>query len=786
MQPRVLRTLEYNKVIEQLKQHASSSLGIEKIENLTPSTDLSEIKKSQDITDEGVTVLRLKGDIPFGGIRDIRGSLKRSKIGGMLHENELLEIADTIRGSRQLKLFIEKMVDVGTKLPILSAITEQIEPETGLERAITDSIDDHGIVRDSASEALRRVRSQLRTLDQRLKERLESIVRSSQYQKMLSEGIITIRNERYVVPVKQEYRGAFQGIVHDQSSSGQTLFIEPQAVVNINNDLNEARAKERHEVEKILRALTEQTAVVSDPLLFHLSLLAELDFTFAKARYSNILRATKPRLNNNGNIVMKKARHPLIPKEQVVPIDITLGDGYQSMIITGPNTGGKTVTLKTMGLLTLMAQSGLQIPAQEEAEVNIFSSIFADIGDEQSIEQNLSTFSSHMTNIVSILSKLDRQSLVLFDELGAGTDPQEGAALAIAILDEVYSRGASVIATTHYSELKTYAYDREGVINASVEFNVETLRPTYRLLIGVPGRSNAFEISKRLGLPNNIIDHAREHISHETNKIDAMIASLESSKKQAEVAESETERLRKEAEGIHQELSKQLERFEIEKLKAMKEAEEKAKEAVAKAKKEAEEIVNDLRKIQKRHQADVKDHELIDAKKRLEEVMTPLSTSANKKVTSVQSQKVTFDVGQEVKAVKFGQKGHIVEQLNNDEYLVQIGILKVNVKTSDLKVVKSEEQVKPVVNVRTASTGHVKTELDLRGERYEDAMRKVESYLDSALMAGYHQVSIIHGKGTGALRKGVQNLLKSHSHVKNTRFGEAGEGGNGVTVVELK
>lgn len=785
MQQRVLKTLEFDKVKAQLQNFASSSLGSQLISKLEPSINIDEIVYLQEGTDQGATVIRLKGNVPFGGIRDIRSSLKRSKIGGMLHENELLEIADTIRGSRLMKNFIEKMIEDGTSLHVLENLTNQIEPETDLEKNIMYCIDEHGHVMDSASDSLKKIRSQMRTLDQRLKERLESIVRSPQYQKMLSEGIVTIRNERYVVPVKHEYRGSFQGIVHDQSASGATLFIEPQSVVNINNELNELRSKERHEIEKILTRLTVETAEVADSLLHQVAVLAELDFIFAKARYAQSLKAVKPRLNEKGKIYIKKARHPLIPGEQVVPIDITLGDDYRSMIITGPNTGGKTVTLKTLGLLTLMAQSGLQIPASEDADINVFMSIFADIGDEQSIEQNLSTFSSHMTNIVGILSELDDRSLVLFDELGAGTDPQEGAALAIAILDEVISRGACAIATTHYSELKTYAYDREGVINASVEFNVETLRPTYKLLIGVPGRSNAFEISKRLGLSDRIIQEAREQISHETNKVDAMIASLESSKRQAELEQEQAEQLRKEAETLHTELTKKLDAFEADKEKMLQRAEEKAKESVDKAKREAEEIIGELRKLQANSQQHVKDHELIEARKRLEDVMNPLSSSTKKRSLREPDKKQTFDVGQEVKAISFGQKGHIVERLSEQEYLVQIGIMKVNVSVQDLKPVKAEKEVKPVVNVRT-NTSHVKTELDLRGERYEDAMLKVENYIDAALLSGYHQVSIIHGKGTGALRKGVQQLLKSHSRVKTIRFGEAGEGGSGVTIAELK
>ncbi|MFC7393705.1 endonuclease MutS2 [Scopulibacillus cellulosilyticus] len=786
MLKRVLNILEYHKVIDQLSKHAASSLGLQLIETLAPNNNLGKVQEWQRETDEAANVLRLKGHFPFGGITDIRASLKRSKIGGMLSPKELIDIAGTIRGTRIAKNFILDIVEEGTKLPLLSDIVMLIEPEGELERSIQSCIDDSGYVMDSASETLRGIRGQIRTLDSRIKEKLESITRSSGNQKKLSESIVTIRNGRYVVPVKQEYRGAFGGIVHDQSASGATLFIEPQSVVDMSNKLNEARAREKHEIEKILNKLSEQTADVADSLLDHVDRLARLDFIFAKAKYAKQIKATRPKLNDKGNIHMKKARHPLIPAEDVVPIDVILGDGYHAMIITGPNTGGKTVTLKTTGLLTLMAQSGLHVPCEEGSAINVYKEIFADIGDEQSIEQSLSTFSSHMTNIIDILSKVDHESLVLFDELGAGTDPQEGAALSIAILDDVFAKGASVVATTHYSELKAYAYEREGVINASVEFDVQSLRPTYKLLIGVPGRSNAFEISRKLGLPEQIIEQAKGQIASETNQIDQMIASLEQNRKQAELASEEANKMKAEIEEQRNQLNRELEKIDREKQRLIRDAEEKAKDKIQKIKTEAENIITELREYQA-NPAKIKEHKLIDAKGRLEHALDALSDHETKvKADSHEKQgKVSFSPGQKVKVISFGQKGHVVEKLNDKEYLVQIGIMKMNLPASDLKAVKEEKETKPVVNVRT-SKSTAKTELDLRGERYEDAMHKVDQYLDQALLSGYHQVSIIHGKGTGALRKGVQNKLKSHSRVKSIRFGGAGEGGSGVTIVELK
>ncbi len=787
MQERVLRVLEYTKIIEQLKKHASSSLGKQKVEQLQPSVNFSEISHWQDSTDEGAKVLRLKGQAPLGGIRDIRASLKRSQIGGLLNTDELLDIATTIYGGRRFKRFTEGMVEDGIELPILDSLVAQIEPLIELEQEIKACIDDNGHVMDSASPALRTIRSQLRTFEARVREKLESMVRSSSYQKMLSDAIITIRNDRFVLPVKQEYRGSFGGMVHDQSSSGATLFIEPQAVVAINNQLKDAKAKEAREIEKILKELSLLVGESAEALAHNVKILAEIDFIFAKAQYSRELKATKPIMNDREYISLRKARHPLIDQDAVVPIDVELGGAFQSLIITGPNTGGKTVTLKTIGLLSLMAQSGLQVPAEEESEMTVFEAIHADIGDEQSIEQSLSTFSSHMVNIVDILKTVNFKSLVLFDELGAGTDPQEGAALAISILDYVFERGAKVIATTHYSELKAYAYNRDGVINASVEFNVETLRPTYKLLIGVPGRSNAFEISRRLGLEPSIIDEAKSQISDEDNKIDNMIRSLEDNQKRAEEERENAIKIRQEAEQLKAELEAELQHLERDRDRLLEEAERKAEEAVANARRTAEEVIKELKEYQK-EAGNVKEHRLIDARKKLEEA-TPALRSKKKKAAASKPKSASFKPGDEVKVLSFGQKGHIINKVSNNEYQVQIGILKMNVSLSDLELIKQTKEKKPeprsFVKVQ-GSDDSVRPELDLRGKRYEDAMLEVDKYLDEAMLAGYPQVSIIHGKGTGALRSGVQQLLKSHPNVKSTRMGAANEGGSGITVALLK
>ncbi|WP_282141451.1 endonuclease MutS2 [Cytobacillus oceanisediminis] len=785
MQERVLKILEFNKVKEQLLEHVSSSLGRKKAINIRPSTDYEEVIRRQEETDEAVTVLRIKGNVPLGGIFDIRPHVKRAVIGGMLSPQELNQISSTIHASRQMKRFIEEFAEEESSLPILLGYTDKIIVLADLETSIRNAVDDNGEVLDSASETLRSLRNQLRTKESRVRERLESMIRSTSAQKMLSDAIITIRNDRFVIPVKQEYRGHYGGIIHDQSSSGQTLFIEPASIVQLNNELQGIRVKEQQEIERILIALSVQAAENSSELETIVEVLGEIDFMFAKARYSKRIKASKPKINNEGKISLFKARHPLIPIDEVVANDIKLGAEYSTIVITGPNTGGKTVTLKTVGLCTLMAQAGLQIPALDGSETAVFGNVYADIGDEQSIEQSLSTFSSHMVNIVDILDQVDFNSLVLFDELGAGTDPQEGAALAISILDEVYKRGARVIATTHYPELKAYGYNREGVINASVEFDIETLSPTYKLLIGVPGRSNAFEISKRLGLKDQVIETARSYIGADTNQVENMIASLEESRRQAEADMEEANDFLKSAEKLHKDLQKQMAEFYEEKDAMHEKAAERAEDIVEKAKAEAEEIIRDLRKMRMEKHAEVKEHELIEAKKRLSEAAPQMSSAKNK--LKPKNNKHVFEAGDEVKVLSFGQKGHLLEKVSDNEWQVQIGILKMKVAERDLEYVKSPKPVetKPVATVK-GKDFHVSLELDLRGERYENALLRVEKYIDDALLAGYPRVSIIHGKGTGALRQGVQEYLKNHRSVKKIRFGEAGEGGTGVTVVEFK
>lgn len=784
MNSKVLKTLEFDKIKELLKQFAASALGHARVSSLMPSVEYEEITALHEETDEAMTILRLKGHAPLGGIFDIRPHVKRAQIGGMLSPAEFVQVASTIRASRKLTLFVEELLEEEVEIPLLQEKMGTVIPLPQLEQEIRKVVDDNGEILDSASETLRTIRAQLRANEGRIREKLERMIRSSNAQKMLSDAIITIRNDRYVIPVKQEYRGQYGGIIHDQSSSGQTLFIEPEAIVQLNNQLREYRLKEQTEIEKILQELSEKVQEFGEELLLIVNVLSDVDFMFTKAKFGRSIKGSKPTINNQRRVKLNKARHPLLPIDEAVANDIELGNEFSSIVITGPNTGGKTVTLKTLGLTNLMAQAGLPIPALDGSEVGVFRTIYADIGDEQSIEQSLSTFSSHMVNIVDILKKVDHESLVLFDELGAGTDPQEGAALAISILDEVHGTGARVVATTHYPELKAYGYNREGVVNASVEFNVETLSPTYKLLLGVPGRSNAFDISRRLGLSDGVIQRAKSHIGTDSKEVENMIASLEDSRRQGERELEEAHELLRQAEKMHKDMQKQMMEYYEKKDTLYEKAQQKASEVVEKAKAEAEQVIKDLRKMQQEKSAQIKEHELIQAKKQLEDAAPKLKTGQKKIATGAKQE---LKPGDEVKVLSFDQKGHLVEKVSAKEWQVQMGIMKMKVKESDLEFIQSQQKVetKPLATVK-GKDFHVSLELDLRGERFENALSRVEKYIDDALLAGYPRVSIIHGKGTGALRQGVQEYLKNHRSVKNLRFGDAGEGGTGVTVVQFK
>ncbi|SEN78187.1 endonuclease MutS2 [Paenibacillus sp. OV219] len=786
MDNKILHTLDYAKIVNKLEQHAATSLGKAAVQALQPNSDLEMVKHSLAITDESYKADRLKGSAPFGGVVDIKPSLLRSKIGGTLNPGELLEIAETVRGSRRVKRHVEQLHD-DHSVPLLAAMVEQLTEHKALEDAIFFCIDDQAEVMDSASAELANIRRELRSGESRVREKLEGMIRSSSVQKMLQDAIITIRNDRYVIPVKQEYRSNFGGIVHDQSGSGATLFIEPEAIVVMNNKLRELRLAEEREIEKILQKLTALTAEYADELMLDMDVLGQLDFAFAKARLAHTMGATLPLMNDRGFLKLRRGRHPLIAREHVVPIDVELGNNYTAIIVTGPNTGGKTVSLKTIGLLSLMAMSGLFVPAEDGSQLCVFDAIYADIGDEQSIEQSLSTFSSHLTNIIRILSNMTPKSLVLLDELGAGTDPAEGSALAIAILEHMHKLGCRIIATTHYSELKAYAYNRKGVINASMEFDIATLSPTYRLLIGVPGRSNAFAIAERLGLTRTIIDHARGEVSEEDMRVESMIASLEENRIGAEAERNTAEALRKQLEAERTRHEAELQKFEEQRERLLAKAQDDAREVLLKARREAEDIIADLRKLAQEEGAAVKDHKLIEARRKLDEAMPEKRKAAGTKQKTAKPQQI--ENGDEVMVYSLNQRGHVVELSGNDAF-VQLGIMKMKVAVSDLELVKRAEankaQPKISASLKRTRDENVRSELDLRGSNLEEAMIEVDRFLDESFLAGFGQVFIIHGIGTGVLRTGISDFLRRHKHVKSYRLGRYGEGGAGVTVAELK
>lgn len=785
MEKKVEAILEFDKIKKQLTEFASSSLGEQAILELAPATDFQVVQKSQLETEEGAKIIRLRGSAPITGLTDVFAHLKRLEIGGDLNGLEIYQIGSNLRVSRQMKNFMTDLLEMGVELPLLGALSDELLVLKEVEEDIAISVDESGKILDTASEALSTIRRTLRRTEDRVREKLESYLRDRNASKMLSDAVITIRNDRYVIPVKQEYKGHYGGIVHDQSASGQTLFIEPQSVVDLNNERKALQAKEKQEIERILAEISASLAGWINEIHHNTFILGRYDFIFAKARFGKAMKAVTPHLSDAGIVHLIAARHPLLDAANVVANDIYLGEDFTTIVITGPNTGGKTITLKTLGLLTLMAQSGLQIPAQEDSTIAVFEHVFADIGDEQSIEQSLSTFSSHMTNIVSILEKVNHKSLILYDELGAGTDPQEGAALAIAILDASHEKGASVVATTHYPELKAYGYNRVHATNASVEFNVETLSPTYKLLIGVPGRSNAFDISRRLGLSENIITEARNHVDTESADLNDMISSLEEKRNLAETEYEEARELARGADALLKDLQKEITNYYQQKDKLMEQAREKAANIVTKAEVEAEEIIHELRTMQLNGAEGIKEHELIDAKTRLGKAKPK---TINKTIPQAPKQKPhVFQVGDNVRVLSLGQKGTLLNKISDKEWNVQIGIIKMKIKTTDLEYIQPETPKKQrIITSVHSSDSPAKSELDLRGERYEDALQKVDKYLDEALLAGYPQVAIIHGKGTGALRTGVTEYLKNHRMVKSIRFGAAAEGGNGVTIVEFK
>lgn len=784
MEEKTFKRLEYHKVLEQLASFAGSPLGRERALELKPVDDPAVILRWQDEASEGRKLLRLEPTAEMGGWKDIRNQLQRAGRGAVLEPEELFAVADTLTAARIIKNFLHERQE---SYPLLHEHAFFITPLPDLENKIKKAILPGGEIADNASPELAQTRRKLASAQLNIKNYIENMIRSPNYQKYLQDPIVTIREGRYVVPVKIEYRAQVPGIIHDQSASGATIFVEPMAVVEKNNELRRLVVAEKQEIQRILAGLSEGVAQNLESIETSLDTLGELDFIMARSRYSQVLDAWSPILADEAVLDIRRGRHPLL-KGDVVPVNIRLGEDFDTLVITGPNTGGKTVTLKTAGLIVLMYQSGLHIPAGENSRLGIFQRVFTDIGDEQSIEQSLSTFSSHMTNIVDIVAKAGRDSLVLLDELGAGTDPVEGAALAQSILETLHSAGARTIATTHYSELKNFAYARERVENASVEFDTATLRPTYRLLIGKPGRSNAFEIALRLGLPAELIKKAREFLSVEQIQFEELMSNLEKAQQEAEADREAASKLADEARAIKEKHEKLEEDLAQRREAILSKAGEEARALVRSARAEAESAVRELREKIAEESTRARESAIQEARGKLGRLHHKVSRAVPEKVFSGQ---VPADLraGQEVLLPKFNQRGYVITPPGpGEDVQVQVGIMKMNVPLKELRTVEKPKGgggQSQVAGMILDKARDISVELDLRGQYAEEAVLQVEKYLDDAYLAGLPRVSLIHGKGTGSLRAAVHKLLKGHRRVKSFRLGEHGEGGYGVTIVEL-
>lgn len=784
MEKRVLKTLEYDKILAMLKERASCCISRELVDTMEPSGDFDTVERELKLTAEAETLFYKTGRSPVDDFPDMRHCLERMHAALFLSTGELLGIASCLKAARIAKDILAKEVGEESYLYNLAGL---LITHRSAEEEINRCIINEDEIFDGASPALARIRRAMRLANEKVREKLNSMIRSTAYQKYLQEPIITIRNGRFVIPVKQEYRQQVPGLIHDQSGSGATLFIEPLAVVELGNEYKKLLAEEADEIERILTELTAMLAPYADEIREDLNIMGQIDLVFAKAKLSRELNAVMPKLNRNNYVRIVRGRHPLISADRVVPIDIWIGKDYRSLIITGPNTGGKTVTLKIVGLFALMVQSGIFVPANEGSEFPVFEHIYADIGDEQSIEQSLSTFSSHMKNIVGILNKADENSLVLLDELGAGTDPIEGAALAMSILEELNDRHCICVSTTHYSEIKAFAMTHEGMENASMEFDIDRLCPTYRLYIGIPGKSNAFEISSRLGLPNSIIDKAKGFLKGEDVRFEDIISSAQSQhriaeeeRKMAEEARAELEKLRADAERERRKLDEDRNRLQAK-------AKEDAKRIVADTKREMEKLIVEIRSI-KDIDRSAADRVIQAARDTLRATETAVNEKeAIKKEDNTKPPK-TVRVGDTVNIVTLDQKATVLSAPDSKgEVMVQAGVMKLNVKLKDIRLIEEKKAAAPTSGKVGLGAGkQVGLELDVRGMLVDEANIIVDRYLDDAYNAGLSEVNIIHGKGTGALRAGVQAFLKRHPLVKGYRMGSYGEGDAGVTVVTLK
>ncbi len=792
MNQKALSSLEYPKIIERLTEKASSPMGKELCRKLQPSTDINKIRLMQTQTKDALTRLFQKGSVSFGSVKDIRGSLKRLEIGSSLGIMEILSVCALLENTSRVKAYSR---GDRSDLPSdsLDSMFEQLAPLTPLSSEIRRCILSEDEISDDASPALRQVRRNMKVTNDRIHTQLSGLVNGNA-RTYLQDSVITMRNGRYCIPVKAEYKGQVPGMIHDQSSTGSTLFIEPMAVVKLNNDMRELELQEQKEIEIILAGLSEQIAEEREAIALNLELMVQLDFIFARAGLAMDMNGSEPVFNEEGRVLLKKARHPLIPKKKVVPIDIRLGDDFDLLIITGPNTGGKTVSLKTVGLLTLMGQAGLHIPALDRSELALFHEIYADIGDEQSIEQSLSTFSSHMTNIVSFLEKADSRSLVLFDELGAGTDPTEGAALAISILSYLHDKGIRTMATTHYSELKVYALSTPGVENACCEFSVETLRPTYRLLIGIPGKSNAFAISSKLGLSDQIIERAKEQISEQDESFEDVLSSLEENRVTIENERLEIARYKEEIKTLKAQLESRQEKLDAQRDRILRQANEEAHKVLEEAKEYADQTMKLFHKFQKNNvDTSAVERERQELRKRMNKAEKNMSDRQETKKPKKQLTAKDIHPGDSVKVLSMNLKGTVGSRPDSKGFLfVQMGIIRSKVHLSDLELVDEPVITTPSLQktgagkIRMSKSASVSTEINLLGRTVDEAIAELDKYLDDAYIAHLKSVRIVHGKGTGALRKGIHDYLRRQKHVSSFRLGEFGEGDAGVTIVDFK
>lgn len=785
MNKKILKILEFGEITKRLSELAITEPAKKEAERLVPSDDFDQVQTELKQTLALADLLRIKGQLPLTDFKDVRPSTKRLGVKANLNAKELGNLLLVLNLANEINSFLEDLDDEKIDLSAIDSILDQLDVPDLLFRELKKSLDYDGEVLDTASSALARLRHDIASNEEEIKDKMNAYTKGNS-SKYLSEQIVTIRDDRYVIPVKQEYRAKFGGVVHDQSASGQTLFIEPEAVLNLNNRQQNLIAQEKQEIRNILKHLSGLAREEIDSLNNIATALTRLDFLQAKAKLAKNMKASEPILTKDHSINLRNARHPLIDPEKVVPNDIRLGDDFDTMLITGPNTGGKTITLKTAGLLQLMAQSGLFIPAEEGSKVGVFEEVYADIGDEQSIEQSLSTFSSHINDIVAIMKNVNKETLVLIDEIGAGTDPEEGASLAISILDFLRQKDAKIMVTTHYPELKLYGYNRPRTTNASMEFDLKTLSPTYHLQIGIPGHSNAFAIARRLGMREDVVKNAQNLMSDEDSDINKMISKLNAQTKAATSARNRLETSLDRSQKLEQKLQQALDWYNQRVQKQLDFAQERANEIIAKRRKKADQIIEQL---EKQKNAGVKENKIIEAKGELNNLERQANNLAHNKVLQREKRRHHVNVGDRVKVLSYGQTGTITKKLSEHEYEVQMGIIKVKASDRDIERIEKNESTKPKHLVRATSAvrrSNAHSELDLRGQRYDEAMTNLDRYIDSVLLAGLGTVTIIHGIGTGAIRKGVWQYLRNSRHVKSFNYAPANEGGNGATIVELK